>query len=338
MPTTKNLLLYAIAILVVAFIISRIPGYTLNTLSHDDDHPIVLGTNVWPGYEPLFLARNQGMLDSDTVSLLDFSSSTQVMRSFVNGTIDAAGLTLEQVLILRESNVDVVIVLVVDFSNGGDAIVARPDIDSLQALEGRPIGVPNTALGALIVARALEVNDMPPDALQRVFADMDEQEILFEQGRIDAAVTYSPVLDRLKAAGNREVFSSREIPGEIVDVIITRPHIVEHHGDKLAELLSGWFDALAYIEANPEESAQLMVPRLSVSPELVLQSLQNLQFVSLEQNLDYLGDQPGAFRDSIDSLQEIMVDAGFLVGPIDAVGLVSDRAVRAVVQQRERRQ
>ena len=259
MPTTKNLLLYAIAILVVAFIITRIPGFTLDILSHDHhkDEPIKLGTNVWPGYEPLYLARNTGILDDSVVNLLDFSSSTQVNRSFLNGTIDAAALTLEEVLTLQASNVDVIVPLMIDFSFGGDAILARPEIDSMQALEGLVVAMPNTSLGALMLARALELNGMSQDAVQVVFADLNEQEALYQQGSIDAVVTYSPVLDRLKSLGMQEVFTSREIPGQIVDVLVVRSHIAEEHPEQLRALINGWFDALEFIEAEPMKAAAL---------------------------------------------------------------------------------
>ncbi len=336
MPTTKNLLLYAIAIIVVAFIISRIPGYTVNILSHDhdSDEPIRMGTNVWPGYEPFYLARNTGILDDSVVNLLDFSSSTQVNRSLLNGTIDAAALTLEEVITLQASDVDVVVPMVIDFSFGGDAILARPGIDSMQALDGRVVAVPATSLGALMLARALELNDMPRDSVQVVYADLNEQEALYQTGSIDAVVTYSPVMDRLQALGMQPVFTSREIPGQIVDVLVVRSHIAEEHPEQLRALINGWFDALEYIEAEPMQAAALMEPRMQVPADVALKSLDNLQLVDLSTNLDYLSGETPQLNDSALSLQQIMIDGGFLEAPVDLMGLLYDGALLDVSRQR----
>ncbi len=336
MPSLKNLLLYTIAVIAVAFVITRIPGYTLDVMSHDHDkdHPIQMGTNVWPGYEPFYLARNSGFVDESTVNLLDFTSATQVDRSYINGTIDAATLTLEKVLILRSADVDVVVPLVIDFSSGGDAIVARPGIDSMQALEGRVIAAPNTTLGALMLNRALELNQMSPDAVQVVFADLNEHVALYERGEVDAIITYSPILERLKSMGMREVFTSREIPGQIIDVLAVTPHLVEEHPDKLQELLVGWFDALNFIEAEPERAGNLMATRLSVPGEEALASLENLQLVDLDMNLDYLSGDSPRLEEAARSLEKFMIDGGLLDEPVDMSGLFSDRVLLEITRQR----
>ena len=107
--------------------------------------PLAVGTNVWPGYEPLYLARNLGYYN-DSIRLVEYSSATEVLRAIRNKLIDVATLTLDEVLLLRQSGVDVRSVLVTDISNGGDVIVARPGIETLADLKGRKVGVESTAL------------------------------------------------------------------------------------------------------------------------------------------------------------------------------------------------
>lgn len=88
--------------------------------------PVKLGTNLWPGYEPLYLAREQGYLSGDSVALVELLSASEVMRAYRNGAIDAAALTLDEVISLREAGLRPVIVQVADISNGADVILARP--------------------------------------------------------------------------------------------------------------------------------------------------------------------------------------------------------------------
>ena len=185
-----------------------------------------------------------------------------------------------------------------------------------------------------MLARALELNQMSPDDIQVVYADLNEQELLYQQGSIDAAVTYSPVLDRLKALGMQEVFTSREIPGQIVDVLVVRPHIVSEHPDQLEALISGWFDALEFIEAEPGRAGELMASRMSVPAEVALSSLDNLKLVDLQTNLDYLSGESPRIEDTAQTLGQVMIDGGFLDAPVDTQGLFSGSVLLEVSRQR----
>ena len=84
-----------------------------------------IGTNVWPGYEPLYLARELGYFDDQPIHLVEHAAATEVIRAFRNGTIDAAALTLDEVLLLAQHGQNPRIVLVMDFSQGGDTLIVQ---------------------------------------------------------------------------------------------------------------------------------------------------------------------------------------------------------------------
>ncbi|MEM8682911.1 MAG: ABC transporter substrate-binding protein [Pseudomonadota bacterium] len=337
MPTSKNLLLYALALVVIAFVVSGIPRVTLELLSDDHDHddPIALGTNIWAGYEPLYLARKTGLLADSDARLLEFSSSTQVMRAFANGTIDAATLTLDEVLSLRDAGIVVVVILVLDMSSGGDAIVAHPEFSKIESLRGQRIAVESTALGALMLSRALAKNGLRLTDVEVVSVEIDEQELFLSRGDVDAAVTFSPMLERLKDRGMVEVFSSREIPGEVVDVLVATPHLVEAHSDKLVALAESWFAALDVIDAEPQRAAELMAPRLGVTPSDVLLMFQGLEFPDVAGNLEFLSSESSRIAETARILNQVLVDAGFLDDEVDVESLYSDSIIRVVASQRQ---
>ncbi len=336
MPTTKNLLLYAIALVLVAFIVSWIPRITLELMSDDHDDPIALGTNIWAGYEPLYVARKTGLLAESDARLLEFSSSTQVMRAFSNGTIDAAALTLDEVLALSDAGIPAVIVLVMDFSNGGDAVVARPEFPTMQSLRGKRIAVESTALGALMLSRALESNGMRLTDVDVVSVEVDEQELFLSRGDVDAVVTFSPMLNRLKGLGMVEVFSSKDIPGEVIDVLAVTPHLVEEHEDKLVNVARSWFSALEYLDAEPERSSELIAPRQGMSPTEVLQTLQELEFPGLDDNLRYLAGSDSSLATTATTLNRVLVEAGYLDNHVDVAAIYSDSVVAKVANPGQR--
>ncbi|MEO8040925.1 MAG: hypothetical protein ABI794_19310, partial [Betaproteobacteria bacterium] len=54
-----------------------------------DPEPVLrIGTNVWIGSEPLYLARELGHLKPDAVQLVEYPSASEVLRAFRNQAID----------------------------------------------------------------------------------------------------------------------------------------------------------------------------------------------------------------------------------------------------------
>jgi NitT/TauT family transport system substrate-binding protein len=55
-----------------------------------------IGTNVWIGSEPLYLARELGRLDAATVQLVEYPSASEVLRAFRNQAIDGMVISLDE--------------------------------------------------------------------------------------------------------------------------------------------------------------------------------------------------------------------------------------------------
>ena len=119
-----------------------------------------VGTNVWPGYEPLYIAQRRGQLAGQPIELVTFPSSAEVMRAYRYGSLDVAATTADEALSLVESLPEQRVVLVCDFSSGADALLAHPELQTFGQLRGRRIGYEPNALGAYVLARALEVSGM----------------------------------------------------------------------------------------------------------------------------------------------------------------------------------
>ena len=252
--------------------------------------PIRLGTNVWPGYEPLYLAQEIGQLDSRKIRMVGYPSASEVIRAFRNRSLEAASLTLDEALSLLDKNMPIKIILVHDISHGADVILARPQIEHVSGLRGRKIAVESSALGAYVITRALQKNDLSIDAVRIKHLDVNQHEAAYRAGEVDAVVTFEPFNTRLKELGAREIFSSREIPGEIVDVLVVHEDIHRTRLDDLRHLTQSWFAALDYIDAEPQKAATIMGKRLKIRGEDVLAAYQGIELPSQEQNIAMLDD------------------------------------------------
>lgn len=288
-----------------------------------------IGTNVWPGYEPLYLARGLGFLGEDDFRLVEYSNSSEVIRNFRNGAIDAAALTLDEVLLLAQNGVGCRVVMVMDISHGGDVIIGRPGVESLEDLRGGRVGVENTALGAFVLARALEISGQTATSMDVVSATVDRHEDLFRSQAVDAVVTFEPVRSRLLAAGGSLLFDSTQIPGEIVDVLIVDPHYLEQNPEKVRKLATEWFRALAHMEEHPSDAWQRIAERLNITPDEVPASFAGLRLPNREENRRMLGAaeaEPELMR-TAEYVAEIMIQKHLLSGEVEIEELFGDVSV-----------
>ena len=121
-----------------------------------DPEPVLrIGTNVWIGSEPLYLARELGKLDPKAVHLVEYPSASEVLRAYRNQAIDGMVISLDELFGLRADGMQPRIIAVADVSDGADVVVARSGVASMKELAGRPIAVESGALGAFVLSRAL---------------------------------------------------------------------------------------------------------------------------------------------------------------------------------------
>lgn len=295
--------------------------------------PLRVAVNLWPGYETLYLARSLGYFDKTPIQLVDFPSGTEEVRAYQNGNVEAAAISLDQALVLATTNPDVRIVNVMDFSEGGDVILAKPEINGLQALKGKRVGVEANALGAYIITRALEEAGMTPQDVKIVSLGLSEHERAFKDGSIDAVVTFGPARTNLLAAGAKQIFDSSQIPGEIVDVLVVRDSVITEQAESAQALVDGQFRALDYLQTNPQDSAIRVAPRTKVTPEQFLESLEGLRIPGLEENQALLSQQDPLLLKTARRLVEVMLANQLLSQPVDPATLLDPRLVNAVERE-----
>ncbi|MDH5184231.1 MAG: ABC transporter substrate-binding protein [Gammaproteobacteria bacterium] len=271
-----------------------------------------VGTNVWPGYEPLYVAREKGWLEQKHIKLIEYPSASEVIRAFRNKTLEAASLTLDEVIQLSESKVPVKVVLVHDISAGADVIIAKSGINSMQDLKGRRIGVESGALGAYMLTRALETHGMTLSDIKVVHMDVNLHESSFVRGRIDAVVTFEPVRTKLLSQGGKEIFTSKEIPGEVVDVLVVHEDYLSMHRDNVNRLVDVWFDALAYKREDMEGFAEISSRRLKVSTKDVIDSYNGLLLPGRDENQSLLGGDNPKLQQTLLEIRRVLEQNGLV--------------------------
>lgn len=283
-----------------------------------------IGSNHWPGYGSLYLADDLNLLSKENIKLVEFSASTDSIYALRTGVIEAAALTIDEVLTLLQDGIKLKIVLVFDTSHGGDAIVSKPEIKNLSELKNKKIGVENTAVGAVMLTGALEQVGLTPSDVTIVPLTVDEHLNAFNTEKVDAIVTFEPIRTHLiKQQHANILFDSASIPNTIIDVLAIREEYLEKNPNAVKNLLQVHFDLLKKMNTDNGMVKRHFANRLGATEQEVNDSLAGILIPDLKTNYQLL-DRKNALLDSkIKKLTQVMIQKKLLMRPVDTTQLLS---------------
>jgi len=302
----------------------------LSACEHRETNILKIGISPWPGYEPLALAAQKGFYGDAKIRIIRFASPTESYRALRDGLIDVAAFTADEVFHFAEVRDKPRIFLIIDISNGGDAIVAKPEIKSLDDLKGKRVGLEESALGHYVINRSLDfAKKLKISDMKLIPVDIGDHTQAYTQGKIDAVVTYEPSKSMLINAGAHVLFDSTQIPNEIVDVLVANDHTIKEKSESLSALLNGWFKALKYIKYNQATALKEMAKNEDISLEEFKTAFQELVIPTKEDNLVMLAEDGTLFK-PLDRLSELMYKQNSLHQKIDVRPLLDDRMLKAL--------
>jgi NitT/TauT family transport system substrate-binding protein len=284
-----------------------------------------IASNVWPGYELLYLAKAKHYFSEPQIRLVEVPSATVCIKSLAAGTIEGAMLTLDEVLTARAQGLDLKVIAVLDVSLGADVLLARPGIDTVQDLQGKKIGVEQSAVGAVMLDAALQSAGLTPADVETIYMTVNKHVDAYQQKKVDAVVSFEPVKSQLLQQGAKTLFSSAEIPGRVIDVLAVLPSAIDNSPRAVAELVSSHFRAREYFLHNQQTAAMILAKRLQLAPNEVPASYEGLELPDLHANIDYLAGNQPKLQQSIVELARIMQDANLLSKTVSLDNMINGR-------------
>ena len=254
--------------------------------------PATLGVVNWIGYGPLYCAAANGYFKKHGVDvrLVTFSDNSLMAGALRGGELDASTLTYDQVVLADAKGWGLKVVMPLDYSVGGDAIVASAVVRSIDDLKGRkvafqPLSPSDFLLGYALAQRGLSKKDVQPVNVtpEAVVATM-------ATGMVDAGVTFQPSVSIILELGNRKQYhvllSSREARGMITDVLAVRDTTIERNPALVTGLIRATMEGLDFMQREPAKAAAIIAKALDISATDVALQLPNVE----NPPLPHLGD------------------------------------------------
>ena len=254
--------------------------------------PIRIGINAWPGYGFLTVAEQLGYFKEAgvEVKLIPFQTLADGRRAFEKNQIDIMGGTLMELYAAREAQgVEPVAIMMADFSNGGDMLLAHKAFTSVAQLKGKKIGLEVGSIDVLTAANALASAQLSFADVALVSLPQPSNIQALLAGEIDAAQTYPPFATEALANPNIvRLFDTSQTPGVIVDVLLAHRAALHGHEAEYAKIVRAFARALQYHATHTEDANRRMAEREGITPAEFADALSGIQIIPTEQQAAYL--------------------------------------------------
>ena len=313
MSLFKKLAVFSKLLLLTLFLVTTTTGCL-----EPQKPPLRVSSSPWPGYEPLYLARDLGYIESDYASMFELPSSDITMEAFRNHSTDLATLTLDETMDLLQDGKKLRILLVLDISNGGDAVLAKPDIKSIQDMKGKRVSIVNIPLGLYMLTRTLDHAGLERKDVEVFPMSETKQEDFYLSNNADVVITFEPVKTKLIQAGAHVIFDSSNIPNEVFDLLVVHEDVYQERRDDVCKVVNGWFKALDYMQSDTDDAAIKITKRLGLEKKDYSALMSGLILPDREKNKRILSGETPELIKPAERLVKIMLEEGLLKKQVDA--------------------
>ena len=234
--------------------------------------PLKIAYSDWPGWTALAIAEQKGWFKEAgvDVELLWFEYGPS-MEAFTAGKVDAVTMTNGDALVTGAGGAKNIAIIVTDYSNGNDMIVAKPGIASLKDFKGKKVGIEIGFVEHLLLLNGLKKAGLKESDVELVPTPTNQTPQVLASGQVDAIGAWQPNSGAaLKAVpGSKAVYTSADEPGLIYDVIAVSPQSLAQHRAEWVKVAKVWDKIAAYL-ADPktqEDGIKIMAARAGVDPK-----------------------------------------------------------------------
>lgn len=229
--------------------------------------PLKIGYSDWPGYTVLEVAKQKGWFKEAGVDVeLSWFDYLPSLDAFSAGKIDGVTAVATDALVNGANGAKSKIIALLDYSDGSDAIVGKPGINSIKDLKGQKVGVELTLVEHLLLLKALEVNGLKQSDVELVNTPTNETPQTLASGKVAAIGAWYPSSGQAlkQVAGSKKLFSSAEAKGLIYDVLAVSPTSYAKRKEDWEKVVKVYYKCVDYIldSKTKEDAVKIMAAKV----------------------------------------------------------------------------
>jgi NitT/TauT family transport system substrate-binding protein len=246
-----------------------------------------IATVVWIGYGPFYVAEALDLYKKYNlkVSLQVFNDPALIPAAIASGAVDGGMLTYDQVVGQVAAGRNMKVVMPIDYSNGGDAIVADGTIAKVADFKGKKIGYNPLSPSDFLLSYALKTVSLSEKDITPVSMTPEAVPAAMASGQLPIGVTYEPSLSQILGQGGgkkfKVVFSSKDAPGLIADVLVFDDKVIKAKPTQITGVMKAYLDGMAYMKSKPDEAHKIIGKFMGVSAAEVKEQLTGVYNIPL---------------------------------------------------------
>ncbi|PSU48808.1 hypothetical protein C9J12_09875 [Photobacterium frigidiphilum] len=298
--------------------------------------PMKVARYYWPGEFWIEIADQKGWFEKAGLNVELVDSNPNYWGSLldtVDGKIDTNTFILFDLIQFNAAGADLALVTNCDYSAGIDAIVAKPGIATIADLKGKTIGVDTGTYLEYILDVVLRQHGLKPGDVTKVKIAGEKAAEEFGKGKLDAIVTWEPVVSEAIAQSNgRKLFDTSEIPGLSPAVNVFHRSFIEERPGDVQAYVNVWHKTTLFIKENPDEAFGLIAEIYDVTPDEAQAFASLSRILDLRENLTSFSYGAGfeSLHGAARQVNNFLIDQSTINKPLDSTEFIDASFIRAL--------
>jgi len=219
-----------------------------------------VGWSIYAGWMPWPYAQQTGIVKKWAdkygikINVVQVNDYVESINQYTAGKFDAVTVTnMDALTIPAAGGKDTSAIIVGDYSNGNDGIVMK-GAGQLGAIKGQQVYLAELSVSHYLLARGLETAGLKPSDVRTVNTSDADIVGAFSSPQAKVAVAWNPQLSVMKQEpGSGQVFSSAQIPGEILDLLVVDTDTLKANPNLGKALTAIWYETVSLMLRQDEE-------------------------------------------------------------------------------------
>ena len=275
-------------VLAFALITTMFAGCGGANTTYSAENPVKISVDEWIGWQSMFDANGGLVTAPDSINAKNgiyveyvvMNDASASSAALISGELQGAGYTVNRYAFLQEkfdqARLDVKMPFITNFSNGGDGIIAKSDIVSVNDLVGKKIAVPRYSEAQTLVEWLLNNSSLTEAQRTKIRKDMvyfetpDDAAKAFFAGSVDAAATWEPYLTQAASStDSRILFDTSMSTNLILDGIVFRQDFLDNNSEFVVKWIDGILEARGMYKVEFKNIRQLPMFELMSDAEII---------------------------------------------------------------------
>ena len=250
--------------------------------------PLKIIYSDWPGWVAWEIAIQKNWFEEEGIAVeFEWTDYVEGMTAYASNKGDAVCMTNGDMLVTGATGKKSTAIIINDYSNGNDMLIAAPGIESLTDLKGKKIGVETGYVSHLLLLHALKSADMTEKDVVLENMATNETPNGLASGAVSAISAWQPNSGQaLKiVAGSKALYTSAEAPGIIYDCLCVSRESLAARKDDWAKVVKVWYRTVDYIkdEKNRDDVLKILSARVGLKPNEYAPLLKGTYLLSLDE-------------------------------------------------------